>query len=387
MSYRKIPKSILHIMNTIEANGFKAYLVGGSVRDMIMGRRIHDWDITTSASVEDILSIFERTVSTGAQYGTVTVFGKGAKAEVTTFRTDGDYADSRHPESVCFVKTLDEDLARRDFTVNAMAMDKNGLITDLFDGQKNIEQGVIKCVGKAEKRFSEDALRMMRAVRFSAQLGFEIEHNTECAMKALGESVSKLSAERVLEETVKTLLSDMPERLMIAFEYGMFNGRAKKIPNIDALKRIGRLRKQRELRLCALAYILDDLDFLKNIRAESKCIKLYEAVEHIKCESEEEIKFAIAEHGRETAYNVCCIKDVRYGGSRATRMKKVLKQGNIITMRMLAVNGNDLIMAGIEKGAKLGLILRELLIYVNRYPDTNQYKTLLQKAMELNNNM
>ena len=387
MSNRKIPPYVRNVLKKLEENGFRAYLVGGCVRDALMGRRIHDWDITTDALPEETMAIFEKTVPTGIGYGTVTVISGETKAEVTTFRADGDYNDSRHPENVKFVSDLSKDLSRRDFTVNAMTMDLRGEITDLFGGTADIEKKIIKCVGEPERRFSEDALRMLRAVRFSAQLGFEIEENTERAMALLGENVRDLSAERVLEETVKILMSPRPEALMTAFEYGMYSGRTDETPDMKALKRIKYMRKDKALRLCALSCILGDGIFLKNLKADSKTQKLRKAAASIQCETDREIRLALAEYGYKTVLDVCAVKDARYGGKRERTARLEIKSGSVITRENLAVSGDDLVSAGLEKGPKIGEILRSLLYYVNDNPLANNKYTLVEMALDMDNNM
>ena len=198
------------IIKTLEDAGFEARYVGGCVRDTLLGRPVHDWDIASQALPEDVLRLFPRCVPTGLQHGTVTVLLDGTSAEVTTYRLDGAYHDSRHPDGVRFVRSLADDLARRDFTINAMAMDLSGSITDLFGGREDLARGVIRCVGDAETRFREDALRMLRARRFAAQLGFALEAGTEAAIGRCAGLCAALSRERVREEAEKTLLSDRP---------------------------------------------------------------------------------------------------------------------------------------------------------------------------------
>ena len=198
------------ILQTLERAGFEARYVGGCVRDTLLGRPVHDWDIASQALPEDVLRLFPRCVPTGLQHGTVTVLLDGTSAEVTTYRLDGAYHDSRHPDGVRFVRSLADDLARRDFTINAMAMDLSGTITDLFGGREDLARGVIRCVGDAETRFREDALRMLRARRFAAQLGFALEAGTEAAIGRCAGLCAALSRERVREEAEKTLLSDRP---------------------------------------------------------------------------------------------------------------------------------------------------------------------------------
>ena len=199
----QIPAAAQEIVEKLCEHGYEAYLVGGCVRDMLLGREPGDWDITTSAKPEEVKAVFRRTVDTGIKHGTVTVMMGKEGYEVTTFRIDGDYTDGRHPDSVTFTPDLIEDLKRRDFTINAMAYNRDRGLVDAFGGRKDLEDGVIRCVGAAEERFTEDALRILRAIRFSAQLGFEIEEHTENAIKkipgsALDSGFSSDSGMRIL---------------------------------------------------------------------------------------------------------------------------------------------------------------------------------------------
>lgn len=171
------------IIKTLERAGFEARYVGGCVRDTLLNRPIHDWDIASQALPEDVMHLFAHCVPTGLKHGTVTVLLDGVSAEVTTYRLDGAYHDGRHPDGVRFVRSLADDLARRDFTINAMAMDESGAITDLFGGRDDLTRHVIRCVGDPETRFREDALRMLRAYRFAAQLGFSLDEQTQAAIR------------------------------------------------------------------------------------------------------------------------------------------------------------------------------------------------------------
>lgn len=216
-----IPEPAREILNKLHEAGYEAYVVGGCVRDSILGRKPGDWDITTSARPDQIKKIFGRTIDTGIQHGTVTVMIEKEGFEVTTYRIDGEYADGRHPNEVTFTASLPEDLKRRDFTINAMAYsDEDGLI-DEFDGLADIEKKVIRCVGDPKERFTEDALRMMRAVRFAAQLGYDIEDKTKEAIKELAKTLDRISAERIQVELVKLLTSDNPGRVRELYETGI----------------------------------------------------------------------------------------------------------------------------------------------------------------------
>ena len=216
-----LPEDVKYILNILRAAGYEAYAVGGCVRDCLLGKLPKDWDVTTSALPEDVKRLFPRTVDTGIKHGTVTVMVKSEGYEVTTYRVDGEYTDGRHPESVSFTACLDEDLKRRDFTINALVYNEATGVTDLFGGTKDLENGIIRCVGVAEERFGEDALRILRAVRFSAQLGFDIEKDTYTAAVKLGKNLAKVSAERIKAELDKTLVSDNPGHICLLKSMGL----------------------------------------------------------------------------------------------------------------------------------------------------------------------
>ena len=216
-----MPQKVKFIIKQLMDNGFEAYAVGGCVRDSILGREPNDWDITTSALPGQVKEVFEHTVDTGIQHGTVTVVLDKENFEVTTYRIDGEYEDNRHPKEVIFTANLVEDLKRRDFTVNAMAYnDETGLV-DVFGGISDLNDKIIRCVGNAEDRFSEDALRVLRAARFAAQLGFSIEDGTMQAMKSMAPNLANISAERIQVELVKLIISDNPDMIKTAYELGI----------------------------------------------------------------------------------------------------------------------------------------------------------------------
>ena len=234
----EIPTGAAYILQQLNKHGYEAYIVGGCVRDSLLGKQPNDWDITTSAKPEEVKAIFHRTIDTGIQHGTVTVLvdreilddGRGSPAshtdyafEVTTYRVDGVYTDHRRPESVCFTASLEEDLKRRDFTINAMAYNPEQGVIDIFGGQEDLEKGIIRCVGEASERFDEDALRILRAVRFAAQLDFVIEDQTREAMRDQAKFLKDISAERICTELTKMIVSKHPERLEEAYELGLTN--------------------------------------------------------------------------------------------------------------------------------------------------------------------
>lgn len=220
-SYMQIPEKVGYILEKLKENHFEGYVVGGCVRDSILGRLPGDWDITTSAKPEEVKKVFRRTVDTGLEHGTVTVLIDDEGFEVTTYRVDGKYEDHRHPEKVEFTPNLEEDLKRRDFTINAMAYDPEQGLVDIFDGMGDIRKKCIRCVGDPVERFSEDALRMLRGIRFAGQLGFDIEKNTMDAIAKRSGTLARVSAERIRVELTKLLLSRGPEKLIDAEKTGL----------------------------------------------------------------------------------------------------------------------------------------------------------------------
>ena len=225
----EIPSGAAHILRVLESRGYEAYVVGGCVRDSLLGRTPNDWDITTSALPQQVKALFPRTVDTGLKHGTVTILCGRDAYEVTTYRVDGEYLDGRHPKDVTFTASLREDLQRRDFTINAMAYSEKDGLQDYFDGLSDLERGIVRAVGDPEKRFGEDALRIMRAVRFAAQLGYDVEEKTLRAMKDLAPTLSKISAERIAVELEKLLLSPHPDKLFMAYECGITKGAVLKL--------------------------------------------------------------------------------------------------------------------------------------------------------------
>lgn len=216
-----IPEKVSYIIDELSRGGYEAFAVGGCVRDSILGRTPGDWDITTSAKPFEVKRIFKRTIDTGIEHGTVTVMLGKDGFEVTTYRVDGEYEDNRHPKQVAFTANLIEDLKRRDFTINAMAYNPKTGIVDEFDGLTDLKNKVIRSVGDAGQRFDEDALRILRAVRFSAQLGFEIEPETCRAMSEKAGHLKNISAERIQAELVKLLVSDNPDYIHKAYALGI----------------------------------------------------------------------------------------------------------------------------------------------------------------------
>ena len=231
----RIPRNAEKILNRLEAAGHEAYVVGGCVRDAIIGRVPGDWDITTSATPMEIKQVFRATIDTGIQHGTVTVLMEGEPYEVTTYRIDGEYEDGRHPKEVAFTASLQEDLRRRDFTINAMAYHPDRGVVDLYGGIEDLKNRTIRCVGNAEERFGEDALRILRALRFASQLDFEIESETRAAITKLAGTLSKISAERIQKELTLLLQGRSCGRIRDAWTSGVT---AVVLPELDAMMEV-----------------------------------------------------------------------------------------------------------------------------------------------------
>lgn len=224
MDWSVLPPAIQHCLKTVQAAGWAVYPVGGCVRDLLLGRQPGDVDACTAALPEDIMALFgKNAVPTGLRHGTITVLTDDGAVEITTFRRETGYADGRHPDAVRFGIGLEEDLSRRDFTINAMALSADGEIIDRFGGRADLSAGLIRCVGEPDRRFAEDALRMLRAVRFAAQLGFELEPDTTAALRRNAARTVRVSRERIRAEMEKTLLSPRPERIGDMAEAGLLS--------------------------------------------------------------------------------------------------------------------------------------------------------------------
>lgn len=253
----QLPRAAEEIIEKLNSHGFEAYVVGGCVRDALLGREPGDWDITTSARPQQVKAIFGRTIDTGIKHGTVTIMRGKTGYEVTTYRVDGEYEDGRHPKSVEFTSNLVEDLKRRDFTMNAMAYNHETGLVDVFGGQQDMAARLIRCVGRAEERFTEDALRILRALRFAAQLGFEIEAETEAAIRKLAPNLRLVSKERIQMELTKLLLSQHPDQIRRVFDCGASAYVSETFAKIDPGKIatgeavIGALPAQKSLRWAA----------------------------------------------------------------------------------------------------------------------------------------
>ena len=364
------------ILKTLEGAGFAACFVGGCVRDTLLGRPVHDWDITTSALPEEIMALFPRCIPTGIKHGTVTVLLRGESFEVTTFRRDGAYHDGRHPDGVVFVPNLTEDLARRDFTINAMAMHLDGSITDCFDGKADLKRGIIRCVGDPERRFREDALRMLRAWRFSAQLGFQIEDDTARAIRENAGLCRLLSRERVCAEAEKTLLSPLPQTLSVMLREGLLS--ACGIVGDYDLQALRTVPAEPDVRWAMLRVLIPKLD-MQQFRLPSRRVQLAEtaAAAYRPSYARQELKALLAASGEEVA-RVCAKLS-----NQEALLEEILQSGECVSLRGLAVNGRDF---PALQGRSAGEMLRRLLDHVLAFPEDNNRQTLLRLAEEWSGN-
>lgn len=369
------PKYVLNILCALDSAGHRAVLAGGCVRDSLLGRRPSDWDIASSASPEEVLALFPRCVPTGIKHGTVTVLSGGGSVEVTAFRAEGGYSDHRRPDSVSFGCPLEADLARRDLTVNAMAMDAAGEITDPFGGRDDLRRRLLRCVGEPERRFDEDALRMLRTVRFSAQLGFEIEPRTLEAIRALAHLASGLSAERVRDELLKTLRSPAPGLVWQLVDLGLLGAclapgdASAPREALDVLPIYARLAHFcRGLELGG--YIMSTDRFLAALRFDGETLRrTASAVEVLKSGSRD-WKRLLRGHGEAAVL-------AAHPKNRALRA--VLRSGECWELSSLAIGGRELAALGYS-GPELGRELRRLLDHVIDCPADNRADILCKLA-------
>lgn len=375
------PKYIIELLEKLSRAGYESFLAGGCVRDLLRSKRPKDFDVATPAAPDEVKNVFRRVLDTGIRHGTVTVLFKGHPVELTTFRTEGGYWDHRRPETVRFEADINLDLSRRDFTINAMALDKNGRLLDPFDGQNDLTAGVIRAVGDARTRFREDALRMLRAFRFSAVLGFEIEEKTLDAIREFAPLVEYLSAERIREELTKMLLSERPDVIGRAAEYGLFEPYLPR--HLPSLKGLSRLPKNSASRLAAFiiavqpegaevfaAALLEKLKFdLQTRRLVIGTLSVCAAYPA----GDPAIKMAIYRHGAEAVLAASAIN----GRRKPSAVRRILASGECVGLDSLSVNGEDLIRLGIPVGRELGNLLKYLLYHVFEHPDENKKDILL----------
>ncbi len=437
----KLPEQVSYIIGELEKHGFEAYAVGGCVRDSILGRIPDDWDITTSAKPEQVKAIFKKTIDTGIEHGTVTVMLEKTGYEVTTYRIDGEYEDSRHPKEVVFTSNLVEDLKRRDFTINAMAYSETAGLVDVFDGIGDINRKMIRCVGKAKERFSEDALRILRAVRFAAQLKFQIEEETKEAIEELAVNLKNISAERIQTELVKLLVSKEPERIKEAYELGITK---VILPEFDAMmtctqenihhmytvgehtvQALKRVEADKVLRLAILLHDAGKVEtktideqgvahfyghaeksaeisrsILRRLKFDNDTIgkvkKLIELHDHRPSLKKSSIRRLAVKSGTELFEDLIKVKRAdTLAQSEYEREEKLAYLDNIlqlyheiirdkecIKMKDMEINGKDLLSMGIPQGKVMGEILGELFELVLEEPEKNQKEFLCEYVKE-----
>lgn len=359
------------VLRTLEDAGFEAYFVGGSVRDVLLHRHVHDVDITTSAYPEEVKELFDKSIDTGIKHGTVTVLYGGESYEITTFRTESGYQDFRRPDHVTFVQNLDEDLKRRDFTINALAMDMHGDIVDLFNGIEDLKNHIIRAVGNPEKRFHEDALRMMRAVRFMSQLEFKLEEKTEQAIKDNHELLKKISVERIREEFVKMGLGPFSRQ---AFQIFLDAQLSEDVPDFAGKKDLLQVYPQlkfsptMETSLWAVIIILLKVPnenigkFMrdwKNSNAMTEkveqIIKMFDLIaDHVPTDYE------LFEAGEDIIINTIDVADILGQPVSSEALVDRYLALPIKTPSELAVDGRFLIKRGMRPGAQLGRTLNQI---------------------------
>ena len=385
------PSAVRQVLTALQARGHLAYLVGGCVRDMLLGVTPHDWDICTSALPEEVLAIFPHAEPTGLKHGTVTVWEHKRAVEVTTFRTEGSYSDHRHPDAVRFVGDLRTDLSRRDFTMNAIALPPDGLIADPFGGVDDIRNRLIRCVGEPERRFEEDALRMFRAIRFAAKLDFAIEAETLAAIYKFAPLAAALAVERVRDEVEKLLLSFHPELLGTLLSAGLLDRYLSRRPEGELpFHRIALLPRKALPRWCAAAVLLKEAgcivsvhDFLTALRLDNRTIRCSTdaaaLLEEPGAKAAVEWKRQLRDYGVETVRCSAKLRDALRGGRSDRALAAVLKSGECFTMKHLAVSGDDLLALGL-RGRALGDMMNFLLDYVISFPENNTREILLNLA-------
>ena len=404
----KMPKGAEFIIRSLEKSGFEAYIVGGCVRDAVLGREPEDWDITTSARPEEVKSIFRTTVDTGIEHGTVTVLlpkdetGEEVRSfELTTFRIDGEYEDSRHPKRVSFTSSLTEDLARRDFTINAMAYHMDMGLIDPFSGMIDLENKTLRAVGKAEERFKEDALRMMRGIRFSAQLNFSLEEDCFIGMRKLKENLGKVSKERIAVELWKLLASEHPEKVEMLFSTGLSPYITRDFPKIGEAGipiLIPEAPKEKILRFGL---------FLRNVPMYAEKILRELKLDRMTIDGASRFAKLFSENEVENPYALR--KRIALDGMKMTRdfyvmqeailkkkentesdrlfltilqervewLKEIEKRQDCVSFSEMKLGGKDLISLGVSPGKALGELLHCAFDYVLHYPSENDKEKLI----------
>lgn len=390
-----MPQDVEWVIGKIREHGFEAFAVGGCVRDTLLDREPGDWDITTSARPEEIKGIFGKTVDTGLQHGTVTVIKNRSGYEVTTYRIDGEYHDGRHPESVEFTSNLKEDLKRRDFTINAMAYSHETGIVDEFGGMDDLKNKVIRCVGLAHDRFTEDALRILRAIRFAAQLGFEIEEETYRAISDIAPNLKMVSKERIQVEMTKLLLSDHPEKVLMVEATGISPYVTADFPAVFGRLGIAKLKtlpKEKSVRWAGFLRHMNPAKvraILKGLKLDNETIDnarmMVEAAQTPLVPEKPQIRRFLSRMSRYQFEGCLLLKELD-GREQVAEIRRLWQEieeaGDCISLKNLAVNGGDLMRAGMKQGKEFGEILAWLLELVLEEPALNEKEVLMEKVKE-----
>ncbi|MCT4545151.1 MAG: CCA tRNA nucleotidyltransferase [Vallitalea sp.] len=437
-----IPNYAKYIIDKLNENGFEAYLVGGCVRDSIIGKKPNDWDITTSALPKDVKKIFRKTIDTGIKHGTVTVLYNKIPIEVTTYRIDGEYEDNRRPKTVEFTNNLILDLKRRDFTINAMAYNHKIGLVDVFNGAQDIKKGIIRCVGNPLERFNEDALRMLRAIRFSAQLGYEIDSGTRDAIIRSSKLIENVSMERIQVEINKTLLSDNPSHFLelyncklmqyIVPEFMPCIGCAQNHPyhsyevHEHILRSVKVIKSNKALRWTMLLHDIgkpqvkttdkDGIDhfygheaisakmaekILKRLKFDNNTInKVVKLIKYHDIRLEVDYKIirrAINKIGKELFTDFLLVQRADVMAQNPDKLEKrlriledvnkvyeeITRLDQCVSIKDLEINGKDLIDNGVKEGKQIGVLLSKLLEIVIDDPSKNDKNILLNIVKDI----
>ena len=368
----KIPENIAFVLDTLAQNGYEAYIVGGCVRDASLGILPSDFDVTTSAKPKEVMGLFEKTVPTGIKHGTVTVISENQPVEVTTFRTDGEYNDSRHPLNVEFVANLEEDLSRRDFTVNAMAYNEGKGLIDLFGGIEDLESKILRAVGDPEKRFKEDALRILRLFRFASQLDFSIEENTLKAALKLQKGLEKISRERIFSEIQKAVNGKNPKAilpLISAGGLGFLN-----ITNTPDFTHIDNPDLKLFVFLNSSSY--DPVGVLRELKASNRQIELTKKLLLLQ---DTEIKTRVQIKNTLFSTDFDSVKlylELKNAQEQQRFLEEIIKNREPYLISHLKISGEDLISLGF-KGRQIGRLLEYLRQSVVQDKEKNKKETLI----------
>lgn len=387
------PEYVRYAISKLEECGHEAFIVGGGLRDMLLGREPNDFDIATSATPEQTLKTFSgfHTIKTGLQHGTVTVIIDSHPLEITTYRIDGKYSDSRHPESVCFTKRIEEDLSRRDFTINALAYNKNSGLIDAFGGKKDLDDRIIRAVGDAHTRMNEDALRIMRALRFSAQLSFSIESDTYKALGNCAHLLSKISGERKGAELLKLVCAPSAEdAVRDMLKTGVWAVISPQFtPSERSVASLGKLDPLPHERLAALLYDCDAEtanDFLHTLRYSEKLISSTLRLisgEYAVVSSDTDVRKFIIFYG-ELSESMVRLADALGESGYPTKEKFdiIMPKDFCKSISELQINGNELSDLGF-RGKEIGRALNELFELVTADPKLNKKDLLLKEAKKM----